>query len=317
MPFGRVDDGFEGHPKRELVSLAADGLLMNAVSRACRHLTDGFVTEAWVRRQLEREPRRRRPEILRELLEHELLEVLSADHSVTVLAPRLVGVRKHARSVTVGPHPEPGYVIHDFLDYNPAKADVDERRATERDKKAEQRAKARQDALPWDVAGGAVSPGDSLSCPLGSPPLEGTPGRERGEATASLLTATSDARADARAPTPRIPSELEQQVGEVIGVLAQVGRLHIDRVGVENAMASFPSRDAVAAAREVVTWATDPAFRSTNAARLLHKALSDQDLRASRPVGRRSATSTGQRASEQAKQWLDEAERLEAEGAIA
>lgn len=75
---------------------------------------------------------------------------------------------------------------------------------------------------------------------------------------------------DARAPG------LAGTVQAVIDVLSQCQRLHVDQVGVENAVAAHPHGDAVQAARTVVTWATDPAFRSTNAAKLLGDALSKQ-----------------------------------------
>jgi hypothetical protein len=47
----------------------------------------------------------------------------------------------------------------------------------------------------------------------------------------------------------------------VVYVLRQCPRLHVDRIGVENAIAAWPNGDPMQAAREVVTWATDPAFR--------------------------------------------------------
>lgn len=62
----------------------------------------------------------------------------------------------------------------------------------------------------------------------------------------------------------------------VVDVLGQCPRLHVEPVGVENAIAAWPGRDHIRAAHTVVTWATDPAFRSTNAARLLADALSKQ-----------------------------------------
>lgn len=119
---------------------------------------------------------------------------------------------------------------------------------------------------------------------------------------------------DVRAPEP-LPDDLAGRVGAVIGVLAQVDRLHIHQMGVENAIGAFPAGDHLAAAREVVTWTTDPAFRMTNAARLLHRALSQQDERARRPArhGAFRASPAEHPASIQARQWLEEAERLEAE----
>lgn len=77
-------------------------------------------------------------------------------------------------------------------------------------------------------------------------------------------------------------------LSEVFDVLRQSDRLHIDRVGVENAVGSWPGQDAVRAARTVITWVTDPAFNGTNAARLLDSALSKQQMAAKREAERPS-----------------------------
>lgn len=71
-----------------------------------------------------------------------------------------------------------------------------------------------------------------------------------------------------------LPSASE--VTAIVDVLRQCSRLRIERVGVENAIAAWPSRDHLRAARTVVTWASDPTFRQTNAAKLLGDALSKQ-----------------------------------------
>lgn len=77
-------------------------------------------------------------------------------------------------------------------------------------------------------------------------------------------------------PTPRARGPIASTIAEVETVLRQCQRLHVDRIGLENAVGSWPGRDPVQAARTVVTWATDPAFRTTNAAKLLGDALSKQ-----------------------------------------
>jgi hypothetical protein len=79
----------------------------------------------------------------------------------------------------------------------------------------------------------------------------------------------------------RATSPLAATVSEVEAVLSQCPRLHVDRVGVENAIAAWPGRSPVAAAHTVVTWATDSTFRNTNGAKLLGDALSKQSTGAS------------------------------------
>ena len=74
---------------------------------------------------------------------------------------------------------------------------------------------------------------------------------------------------DARAP-------LSERVDGVEAILGQCPSLFISRVAIENAVAAYPTADPVLAARTVVTWASDPAFRSTNGAKLLGDALAKQ-----------------------------------------
>lgn len=76
--------------------------------------------------------------------------------------------------------------------------------------------------------------------------------------------------ARAREPHP------DATIAAVVDVLLQCSRLRVERVGVENAIAAWPGRDHVRAARSVVTWASDPTFRQTNAAKLLMDALGKQ-----------------------------------------
>jgi hypothetical protein len=106
---------------------------------------------------------------------------------------------------------------------------------------------------------------------------------EFGSVTASALpnlTKEEKGGGGARATAPG------EQVTNAVYILRQCSRLHVDRVGVENAIAAWPNGDPVQAAREVVTWATDPGFRKTNGASLLGDALSKQQQRQQRPNGR-------------------------------
>jgi hypothetical protein len=93
-----------------------------------------------------------------------------------------------------------------------------------------------------------------------------TPPHIHGEANASPTPTPGVGNRDSDDPT----------IQQVLDVLAQCDRLYVDVMGVENAVLAWPGRDPVRAARTVVTWATDPAFQLTNAARALEKALSKQ-----------------------------------------
>jgi hypothetical protein len=91
----------------------------------------------------------------------------------------------------------------------------------------------------------------------------------RGSGSTSTSTpAVSSTDASAR--------DIAATVAEVEAILAQAPRLKVVRVGIENAIASHPGGDPVAAARECVAWSSDPAFRKTNGASLLIDVLRKQ-----------------------------------------
>jgi hypothetical protein len=82
-----------------------------------------------------------------------------------------------------------------------------------------------------------------------------------------------------------IPSDLS--VDQLLAKLRECDRFTVDdistRVQVENAIGSYPDLDHMAAARESVIWATDPAWRNTNAGGVFLAALRKQSERKPRP----------------------------------
>ncbi|MEW1867009.1 hypothetical protein AB0420_02225 [Streptomyces caelestis] len=133
MPWFVIDDNSHMHPKFVAAKNAALGLWVRAGGYSAQHLTDGIVpgviakmygTPAQVRR---------------------LVEVgLWHEHGHTCPHPKC-------------PSPQPGdYAIHDYLDYNPTRAQVQERRDREADKKRRYRARAEQ--LPLDEPADAPPP---------------------------------------------------------------------------------------------------------------------------------------------------------------
>lgn len=124
MAWARMDDGLDEHPKvekgldsvsgagfkatSELVGLAALGLWALSLANSSRRLTDGEVT----------------PRTLRKLApEHgeRLAAILAEDFGMYDVE-------------------DGGFRIHDYLDYNPARADVLERRERDSERKARGRA---------------------------------------------------------------------------------------------------------------------------------------------------------------------------------
>lgn len=148
MPWGRIDDGFYDHPKLDALGrdrLSAVGLHWLAVSWSNRWLTDGAITRERVAK-LGGTPR---------------------------LADALVSAGLWDRDGD-------DYRIHDFLDFNESKADVEAAREVEREKKRRQRAAGAGKAAATGAVVNApgtgrfvspgVSPGDTLRDSPGASP---------------------------------------------------------------------------------------------------------------------------------------------------
>lgn len=102
MTWGKLDDGFWRHPKIRAASRrhpGSVGLLAMAISLSSEYETDGQVTE------------------------HDLEELCPRAR----LRRRLVGILVDCRLLDRG---EDGrtFQIHDYLDYNPSRADLEEER---------------------------------------------------------------------------------------------------------------------------------------------------------------------------------------------
>lgn len=98
MPWQALDDQFYDHPKTVQAGTAGAGLFALTLSYCGRHLTDGFVSSAMVRK-------------------------LASDVDDPIaLADRLVDAGFFERV-------DGGYQVHDYLDYQPSKEDVIRQRA--------------------------------------------------------------------------------------------------------------------------------------------------------------------------------------------
>lgn len=179
-----------------------------------------------------------------------------------------------------------GFQVHDYGDYQPRWATEDERAAT-RDRVAKHRAKKREGNDDVTAVTGGVKQAPRARTRA--------PGVGSGELP----------------PTTESPPLDATLVDDVEGVLRQSERLFVDRMGIENAIGAWPGRDALQAARTVVTWVTDPAFRSTNAAKLLGDALSKQEQQRQK-AELRDAVGKGRRSADaRVQELLAEAEEFE------
>jgi hypothetical protein len=111
MTWARIDDNAHAHPRILQAGLEANGLFFRALSYCSHYLTDGFIPNEWAEAQGGKRP-------VTKLVNVGLLEPI-----------------------------EGGYRIHDYLDRNPSREQVQEERRRERGKKARQR---------------SASPGESL-----------------------------------------------------------------------------------------------------------------------------------------------------------
>jgi hypothetical protein len=248
--WGRLDGKFAGHRKRRLASLAADGLLARAISHAAEHETDGFVDEAWVRQQDGWRA------ALKVALDVGLLEPLPANTTRELVGGRLPGIRPRAIAVTAGPFAVAGFLVHDYLDFNPSAEEQDEKRASGRRKKRDQRAKPRL----WNGDPATMSPDPSPA--------------SRDAGLGGGTTESNEEQQDhSRAQAPGL-------IGEVMTILRRCSRLSVPdhcEPAIESAIAGAPGKDPVAAAHTAVTWASDPAWRKTWGPSVLGDALRKQE----------------------------------------
>lgn len=244
MTWARLDDGFHSHPKVIDLSFAARGLFATFLSYAAHFETDGLLTAKVVAKTAHgREGRR----ALRELTDAGMLET------------------------AVDGHPD-DLLIHDYLDCNPSRAELEAERERNRQKSAQRRVRGRQSQLPWE---------DPVARTPGSTP-GGTTGRDGEEETPTSRTAV-----DARAPEGDAAV-----VEEVLAILRQLDRPGwvVDdvntRIGVENALCAHPNRDPIAAARLTVTAASDASWRTTSPQRAFAIILGKQPERDPRTAPR-------------------------------
>jgi hypothetical protein len=103
VPWVRIDDSFFSHPKVVEAGAEASGLYVWALAYSSRHLTDGHVSPAWVAQVMGKRAAR----VAEALVTAGLWEVNGS-----------------------------GWVIHDYLTYNPTKAQVEDKRRKDSERKS-------------------------------------------------------------------------------------------------------------------------------------------------------------------------------------
>lgn len=110
MPWVKVDDSFYSHPKVVTAGVEATGLYIMALTYSSHHLTDGHVPAAWVAQMVGKR----------------------AAKLGEALVNAGAGSYEHGLWEVNGT----GWVIHDYLDFNPSRAQVENKRRKDSERKA-------------------------------------------------------------------------------------------------------------------------------------------------------------------------------------
>jgi hypothetical protein len=249
--------------------------VVRAMSYCGEHLTDGWVPEEWVRTQL---PARGGKKVFAEATKPLPPRGNPLFHRAGELCDDCLTALKSAGTAP----PTTGFYLHAFLECNRPKAKVLADRARWAKEKEEQRGRGEQGSF---VFTGSSRPG--MSGPDSAPPR--TPGGGEGEAQ---RTSQGDA-IDAGARVGDLAERHNTAVRDVVAILAGARRFVIDPestpLGVEQAIATYPDRDPIAAARTAVVWVSDPNFRKTSPAGVFLDALARQRVAAAEPERDRAA----------------------------
>ncbi|MET9291145.1 mucin-2 [Streptomyces sp. NPDC003077] len=219
MPWFKIDDTAHAHPKLLKAGNAAIGLWLRAGAYAAQHLTEGAIPGVVV--QLYGTP----PQV-RKLVAAGLWH-------------------EHGHACARCPQPTPGdYVMHDFLNYNPSRARVedDRTRAAERQQRSRDKAAARR-----NTSGTVTEPAHGASRSPDESPEERSrkllnstsfPHVPPGQNSPSQSDAVPPSRSARPGPNPLPPTEVEQTVPTCADVPEGLR----------------PLRDALTAAGVIVSW---------------------------------------------------------------
>lgn len=187
MPWVRLDDSFADHPKIERAGPLAAWLHVAALCYCARQLTDGRIPQAKALR---------------------LTDIPQPEEHVSAL-------------LRVGLWIEDGddYVLHDYLDYQPSRADVEAERSAARERMAKKR--RRQDGT-FARTSGEVRPNNSRSSPEVRPPRS-SPTPSRPDPSNTYNSSSSDLRACPQPVDDDVPAEVWTHVAELKLALEPAG----------------------------------------------------------------------------------------------
>ena len=106
MSWAKFDDAYYDNPKMLRVGLVGTGLHARAIAYCARHETDGHVPAAWV--------------------EGQLLELKPAERKRVIATVVDAGAFHRDNG---------GYVVNDYLEFNPSRAEIAARKESDRKRK--------------------------------------------------------------------------------------------------------------------------------------------------------------------------------------
>jgi hypothetical protein len=213
----RIDDHFPDHPKLQKVSDAAGWMFVCGLCYCARLRTDGQIAAGKVK-------------------------TLTRAHRSGVLAGELVDAGLWESN-------DDGFVVHDYLVYQPSAEDLEARRSRATVRKRSQRMSQR------DNGGDNARDTSETEGGTGTGPLTGAPLTRVGLGVGTEVGQPFQGTAELDA------------INEATSILSSVWP-NIGQVGVENAAAGDPGADLVAAARLAATWGSDEEWKMGPAASL-------------------------------------------------
>ena len=159
MAWVKIDDRYAETRKMRRAWRRDEGavaLHVFAMTHCALHETDGLVELDWLEERMPDEQKLK--ERLALMVELDLFELLPAGERTTVKVTR---VRKGAPvevKVTHGPLAEDAYIVHDYLEYNEARQEAEERRRSDAERKTRERGKRPDGTPPGDPAESAPRP---------------------------------------------------------------------------------------------------------------------------------------------------------------
>jgi hypothetical protein len=177
---------------------ATIGLWEMAKTYSARHETDGLVPLEWVEDRLSDEAER--AEVLQVMLDEELFEELAAGDQRTVKIPRVKKGKTVKISVTYGPVDEVSYIVHDYLEFNEARCEAEERRRADAERKTKDRRKPSEENPAGDTEESTARP-DGQDAESGSLPFSFRKSRP-------VPTRPDPSRPDPSRPDPTRPDRL-------------------------------------------------------------------------------------------------------------